>query len=69
MKPKRRPIGHLDRQDKADNHMPDNDDREIGRRVVRTMMMQLFTAMGTLVDDFQVLMKETADARRPDICA
>ena len=48
------PVGHLHGEHQADHDVPDNDDGEIGRRVVGAMMMQLLAAMRAGVGHFQI---------------
>src|SRR5262245_35638782 len=42
----------------ADDEMSDNDNGEIGRGVIGTVMMQVLAAMGTCVGDLEVLPKQ-----------
>ena len=61
------PVGHLHREHQADHDVADNDDGEIGRRVVCPMMMQLLAAMRAGVGDFQIAPEHGARRRRPGI--
>ena len=54
MEPEGRPVGHLDYEHQAHHDVADNDDGEIGRRVVGAVVMQLFAAGGAGVGHLQI---------------
>ena len=60
MHPERRPVGHLHGEHKADHDVADNDDGEIGRRVVGAMMMQGLAAIGAGIGHLEVAPKHGA---------
>jgi hypothetical protein len=62
VKPKRRAESHFDSQNKADDHMADNDNREVGRGIIGTMMVKGFATMRTVIAHLQIAREKRADA-------
>ena len=54
MDPDVRSIGHFNPEHGRDNHVADDEDGEIGRGVVRAVVMEFFAALTAIVSDFQI---------------
>ncbi len=61
MEPQGRAVGYFHGQHQADHHMANNNDGEIGRRVVGALMMQRLAAMGAIVRDLQKAVEQGAN--------
>src|SRR5262245_46622190 len=52
--PERRSVCHLHGEDEEYNNVADDHDGEVRRRVVGAVVVQLLTAMGAGIDDFEI---------------
>jgi len=60
LEPNRGRKNFFNEQHRGDNEMANNDDDQIGRKIVSTLMRKIFAAERTVLDNFQVLSKQAA---------
>jgi len=62
MQPYRRPEGYFHGKHEADHDVADNDDGEVGRRVVGALVMQCLAAIGAGIGDLEITAEHGAGA-------